>query len=73
VILLTVFRDNTLPFGPGLAVGVLTTCLCWHWIGPHVAPLAFHGWLLVLTAVACGGLMLLSSFVIRLLRSLRGE
>lgn len=38
---LLVRGDNSLPFGPSLAVGVMATCLGWRWLGPTVQPLFF--------------------------------
>ncbi len=65
---LIVYRDNTLPFGPSLAVGVLITMLCWKWIAPSVQILFFCDWLLVCLLVLMAGFMFLSSFLMRLLR-----
>jgi leader peptidase (prepilin peptidase) / N-methyltransferase len=63
-----VFRDNSLPFGPGLAVGVVVTWLCWRWIGPAVQPLMFNEFLLLLVVGAGGGFMLLMSAFFRFIR-----
>jgi leader peptidase (prepilin peptidase)/N-methyltransferase len=67
-----VFRgDNSLPFGPSLALGTIVTFLCWPWIGPVVQPLFFNGWLMVILAVIFGVLMLVTSYVLRLRRLIR--
>jgi leader peptidase (prepilin peptidase) / N-methyltransferase len=46
IIQVTVFRDDSLPFGPGLAVGTVLTWTFWHKIGPAIQPLLFNGQLL---------------------------
>jgi leader peptidase (prepilin peptidase)/N-methyltransferase len=68
-----VLVTNLLPFGPSLAIGVMVTCLCWRWIGPGLETLAFHGPFVLAMAGAGAVLMLLSSFALRLFRSLRVE
>jgi leader peptidase (prepilin peptidase)/N-methyltransferase len=69
---LVVRRDNSLPFGPSLAAGVLATMLGWHWIGPRVQPLFFWPMVLGALAVVGGAFLLLSSYLLRLTRR-RGE
>ncbi|HLW66490.1 MAG TPA: prepilin peptidase [Gemmataceae bacterium] len=55
-----IFRgDNSLPFGPGLAVGTLITWLCWKWIGPELQPLFFND-VLLLILFGGSGMMLFS-------------
>jgi len=61
-------RDNSLPFGPSLAVGTVVTMLCWRWIGPQVQILFFWGEVLVGLAVAGGGFLFFASFALRLAR-----
>jgi leader peptidase (prepilin peptidase)/N-methyltransferase len=63
-----VFRDNSLPFGPGLAAGTVLTFLGWRWIGWRVQPLMFNEWLLGICVVAGGAFMLLTSALFRLRR-----
>ena len=41
-----VHRDRSLPFGPSLAVGLMTACLCWKWIGPSFQVAFFNIWVL---------------------------
>src|SRR5262249_56626848 len=68
-ILQLVFRgDKPMPFGPSLALGVLLTLFGWRWIGPRFQPLFFDRTLLL--ALACTGavLLLLISFMLRLVR-----
>jgi leader peptidase (prepilin peptidase)/N-methyltransferase len=66
-----VYVTNLLPFGPSLAVGVLVTCLYWHWFAWFINPLAFHGPLLAILAGAGVSLMLVMSYCLRLARWLR--
>lgn len=65
---MVVYRDNMMPFGPALAVGIVLTCLGWHWIGPSVQPLFFNGYLMLILGGASAVLMLVSSYVLRLIR-----
>ncbi len=65
-------RDNSLPFGPSLAMGVVITFLGWQWLGPYVQPLFFWGQLLaILVGVACV-LLALMGLLLRLLRGAPG-
>jgi leader peptidase (prepilin peptidase)/N-methyltransferase len=59
--LLLRFRSNEayLPFGPGLALGVMVTLYWWPWMGPAVFPFFFDN---VLVLVA-GGVLLGGLFV----------
>lgn len=59
-----VFRDNSLPFGPGLAAGSIVTMLCWDSIRPAVQPVLFNEQLLILLIAVGGAFMLFSSFII---------
>jgi leader peptidase (prepilin peptidase)/N-methyltransferase len=59
---------NLLPFGPGLAVGIIVTFLCWRWIGPHFQLVFFNGIILVALLLFGSILMLLASFGLRILR-----
>lgn len=68
IVQVIVYRDNSLPFGPGLAVGVMVTCLCWRWIGPHVQPLMFNSELLMLLVGAGAAFLMLASLFFRLVR-----
>ena len=54
-----VYRENKLPFGPSLAVGLLGAMLGWRWIGPHFQPLFF--WWPMLAGLA--GFMVVFLFV----------
>jgi leader peptidase (prepilin peptidase)/N-methyltransferase len=56
--------DNTLPFGPGLAVGTVLTWLGWHWIGPQVHSLFFHGTFLAVLGGLAAVVLFLLSFLI---------
>jgi leader peptidase (prepilin peptidase)/N-methyltransferase len=64
-------RDHSLPFGPSLAVGVLATMLCWQ---TFVTPSALHmlffnGTLMLCLVGASAGILLLMSFVLRLVQN----
>jgi leader peptidase (prepilin peptidase)/N-methyltransferase len=67
-------RDNAIPFGPALAVGILLTILAWPWLVSqgNLVVLLFNGTLLFWLAAACAGVMLGSSYAIRVVRLLRG-
>jgi leader peptidase (prepilin peptidase)/N-methyltransferase len=64
--------DNSLPFGPSLAAGVLITWLGWHWIGPPMQVLFFNGPLVLGLAIGCCVFMLAASYSIRMVRLARG-
>jgi leader peptidase (prepilin peptidase)/N-methyltransferase len=65
--------DNALPFGPALAIGIVVVMLYWHNIGPDFELLFFNGYILVALVIASCVLMLLASYLLRLLRLMRGE
>ncbi|MBX7103426.1 MAG: prepilin peptidase [Gemmataceae bacterium] len=46
VVSVLIFRDDSLPFGPGLALGSLGVTLCWPTLSPGLAILLFHPTLL---------------------------
>ncbi len=68
IIQLVVRRDNSLPFGPSLSMGVMATCLAWQPIGAHVRPALFMGEVLFWGSGLCAGLMFLLSLAMRLMR-----
>jgi leader peptidase (prepilin peptidase)/N-methyltransferase len=68
---LVVRGDNMLPFGPGLAVGVVTTFLCWSWIAPHVMDFFFNGPVVLFLAIVSSVLMLGASYLLRLTKLMR--
>lgn len=57
-------NDNSLPFGPSLAVGVMTACLTWRWLGPLLQPLFFFGSLLAMLVVVMVVFLFVSSFIL---------
>jgi leader peptidase (prepilin peptidase)/N-methyltransferase len=57
---LIIRRDNSLPFGPALAAGVVITWLGWNWIGPRVQPMFF--WDVILFAMAGLAVVLMVAF-----------
>jgi leader peptidase (prepilin peptidase)/N-methyltransferase len=68
VIQLIVFRDNTLPFGPSLAMGVMLSWLGWAWLGPPLQHVFFWGLIMAICASLGAVLMLVTSFLLRLIR-----
>jgi leader peptidase (prepilin peptidase) / N-methyltransferase len=68
IIQLVVFRDSSLPFGPGLAAGTVITWLCWRWIGPAVQAFFFWPTLLAICVIFGAGFMLVASVLIRRVR-----
>jgi len=65
---IVIFRDNKLPFGPPLALGLMATWLGWQWIGPQVQPLFFWPEVLICCVVLGGAFMFLASLVFRWMR-----
>jgi leader peptidase (prepilin peptidase)/N-methyltransferase len=63
--------NNTLPFGPALAIGVMMTCLGWRTIGPNVQVFFFDGPFILILAAACCVLMIGGGYLIRFIRFLR--
>lgn len=68
VIILIVRRDNSLPFGPSLALSVMGTSLAWHPLGEPLRPVLFFGFMLFCLVVVCAVALLLMSLLLRLLR-----
>lgn len=73
IVQMVVFRDNALPFGPGLAAGVMLTVLGWHAIGPAVQAPLFWPTMLGICVVAGAGFMLVASVFLRRVRPGRKE
>jgi leader peptidase (prepilin peptidase)/N-methyltransferase len=65
IIQMVVYRDNSLPFGPGLAVGTVLTWLNWQAIGPAVQSLFFWPKMLAFCVFAGAGFMLIASVMLR--------
>lgn len=59
--------ERTLPFGPGLALGVMVTLLGWPWFRQFAQPFLFDELLILFMATLMGGGMFVASFVLRLL------
>lgn len=57
--------ESELPFGPGLALGVVITWLAWRWIGPSLQFLFFDEIMLALVALIMGGGMLGAGLILR--------
>jgi leader peptidase (prepilin peptidase) / N-methyltransferase len=47
--------SRLLPFGPGLAIGIMTTMLGWRWIGPEVQAF-FFDWFMLVAATSIMGI-----------------
>lgn len=60
-----VASENELPFGPGLAMGVVITWFGWRWIGPSVQFMFFDIVLLGVVVVVMGGGMLAAGLFLR--------
>jgi leader peptidase (prepilin peptidase)/N-methyltransferase len=60
--------DQTLPFGPSLAVGVMITVLAWSRLGTHFQELFFNPVPLGLLGIAGGLSLLMVSFLLRIVR-----
>jgi leader peptidase (prepilin peptidase) / N-methyltransferase len=65
---LVIYRDNSLPFGPGLAAGTVITWLCWRWISPPFQVLMFDEILLLVCVGAGAGFMFVSSSLLGRIR-----
>lgn len=57
--------DRELPFGPGLAVGVVATWFAWPWLAPKVQPVFFDGPTLLLVVVVMSVGMLAAGLLLR--------
>jgi leader peptidase (prepilin peptidase)/N-methyltransferase len=73
IIQMVVRRDNSLPFGPSLSIGVMATFLAWEPIGAHLRPVLFFGTVLFWGTVACAGAMFLMSLAFRVMRPKENE
>lgn len=68
VLQLLLHRDNSLPFGPSLALGTMMALLGWRWLGVQFRPLFFDGVILGCFVVIGGVLMYVLSFLMRMTR-----
>ncbi|MFO0799249.1 MAG: prepilin peptidase [Gemmataceae bacterium] len=57
--------DRELPFGPGLAVGVVVTWFAWPWLAPRVQPVLFDVQSMLLIVGVIGVGMLASGLLLR--------
>jgi leader peptidase (prepilin peptidase) / N-methyltransferase len=65
--------DNMLPFGPGLAIGVVIAMLGWSRIGPGFSQVFFNAALMGIVAGVGCVMLLVASYFLRILRLLRGK
>jgi leader peptidase (prepilin peptidase)/N-methyltransferase len=63
--------DNMLPFGPSLAIGTMISCLCWPFFGPSFQATFFHPVLLPFMIGLIAIMMVVASYILRLLRLMR--
>jgi len=68
IVQLVLGGGHLMPFGPSLALAVMGSLLGWHWIAPRVQPLFFNGVLLLILVVGSGVLMLILSYILRLIK-----
>jgi leader peptidase (prepilin peptidase) / N-methyltransferase len=59
---------QAMPFGPSLAIGVMVTVLCWHWIAPRAWLLLSDSFMLTFFGVACPVLFVAVAFLLRIVR-----
>ena len=64
--------NQTMPFGPSLAMGVLIALLCWPALGNHFRMLFFDPVFLGVMGVGGGLALLLTAFLLRLVRRRTG-
>lgn len=65
---MVLYAENALAFGPSLSLGILAVMLGWAWIGPQFQPLLFNWWLVAIVSGLGCVLMLVSSYILRLMR-----
>jgi hypothetical protein len=64
-----VFRGGQeMPFGPSLAVGVVLSLFLWPVVGDYYRPLFFDAWKMGFIAAAGAVFLLVTSFLLRLIR-----
>jgi len=56
--------ERALPFGPGLAIGIMMTLLGWRWLAPVVQPFFFEWMTLTFGVVLMGGGMFIASLLL---------
>jgi leader peptidase (prepilin peptidase)/N-methyltransferase len=70
---LIVFRDNSLPYGPSLAMGVILSMLAWSWIGPRFQIVFFNPLFLAILGAGACVVIIVCSYGFRLGRLARGS
>ena len=60
--------DQPMPFGPSLAIGVLLTMFSWPAVGPRIRLVLFDGWVLAGLFALGAVFLLITSYLLRLLR-----
>lgn len=65
---LIVYRDTSMPFGPGLATGIVMTWLGWRWIPPGLQAILFNAEWLFMFVGAGAAIFMVSTAILRLFR-----
>lgn len=60
-------KEEAFPFGPGLALGLMITVVCWRWIGPVMQVYLFEPMLVGVAVVVMAGGLFIGSIVVRAL------
>jgi leader peptidase (prepilin peptidase)/N-methyltransferase len=60
--------NQTMPFGPSLAVGAMLALLLWPWLGAYFLLLFFQAWVVGLLTAAGAVILLVLAFALRLMR-----
>ncbi len=68
VVQLVVRRDNALPFGPSLSMGVIGTYLCWQWVGSYVQGILFNPYIVLILFGAGAGILFGMALLMRLVQ-----
>jgi leader peptidase (prepilin peptidase)/N-methyltransferase len=67
IVFRVVKKEEAFPFGPGLALGLLITMLCWHWIGPAMQVYLFEPILVGVAVVVMAAGLFIGSIAVRAL------
>jgi leader peptidase (prepilin peptidase)/N-methyltransferase len=73
IVFRVVKKEEAFPFGPGLALGLLITMLCWRWIGPVMQVYLFEPILVGVAVVVMAAGLFIGSIAVRALGRGRPE